>query len=299
MARFPYGERVSSLLGAIELGGTKTVCGVGTNPEDLVQHRFGTSDPSTTLTTAIDFLTEFPDVAAVGIASFGPVELRRPHADYGYITTTPKKEWPQTDVVGPVSSALGVPVGFDTDVDAAALGEGRWGAARGLANYVYVTVGTGIGGGAVVNGQVAHGLVHPEMGHVSVIRRQDDFFEGTCPFHGDCLEGMASGPAVASRWGTRTEEVGADAIDLEAYYLAQGLRNIIYTLAPERIVVGGGLAALAGLLPSLRLELEKTLGGYPALKELKTDEFVSRVGLGDDSGVLGGLVLAEQALDSL
>jgi len=290
---------VSSLLGAIELGGTKTVCGVGTNPDDLVQHRLETADPSTTLTAAVGFLTEFPDIVAVGIASFGPVELRRAHAEYGLITTTPKKGWSRTDVVGPVFSALGVPVGFDTDVNAAALGEGRWGAARDLANYVYMTVGTGIGGGAVVNGQVTHGLVHPEMGHLSVIRREDDSFEGICPFHGDCLEGMASGPAVASRWGVRPESVGVDAMELEAYYLAQGLRNIIYTLAPERIVVGGGLVALAGLLPSLRIELQKTLGGYPALDELKADEFVSGVGLGDDSGIVGGLILAERALHSL
>jgi len=291
-----YGDPVSRLLGAIELGGTKTVCGIGTDPEHLVRHCFETTDPKATLENAIDFLAGSSDVVAVGIASFGPVELRRAHPDYGHITTTPKEGWSGSDVVGAVSSALGVPVGFDTDVDAAALAEGRWGAAKGLANYVYLTVGTGIGGGAVVQGEVVHGLVHPEMGHVSVTRSPGDDFEGVCPFHGDCLEGMASGPAVAARWGKRPEEVGQDAVLLEAYYLAQGLRNIVYALAPERIVVGGGLAGLPGLFRLIGSELAETLGGYPVLDEHGSDFFVSPAGLGDDAGVVGGLIVAERAL---
>ena len=158
-------------------------------------------------------------------------------------------------------------MGFDTDVTGAALGEGRWGAARGLRSFVYVTVGTGIGGGAVVGGAPVHGLPHPEMGHVSVTRLPGDDFPGICPFHGDCLEGMACGPAMAARWGRPAEELaGADlerAVDVEAHYLAAGLRNVVYVLAPERIVLGGGVAGLPGLLPALRARLAAALAGYP------------------------------------
>ena len=216
------------------------------------------------------------------------------------MTTTPKPGWSGTDLVGPLGDALGVPVGFDTDVTGAALGEGRWGAARGLRSFVYVTVGTGIGGGAVVGGAPVHGLPHPEMGHVSVTRLPGDEFPGICPFHGDCLEGMACGPAMAARWGRPAEELtGADlarAVDIEAHYLAAGLRNIVYVLAPERIVLGGGVAGLPGLFPALRERLAAALAGYPGLAEHGAPGFVVPPGLGGAAGAAGALALAELAL---
>ena len=230
------------MFGGIEAGGTKFVCVVGASPDRIVREaRFPTRDPAATIDDAIAFFRDAADdghrVDALGIASFGPVELRSDHPRYGFVTTTPKPGWSGTDLVGPLGDALGVPVGFDTDVTGAALGEGRWGAARGLRSFVYVTVGTGIGGGAVVGGAPVHGLPHPEMGHVSVTRLPGDEFPGICPFHGDCLEGMACGPAMAARWGRPAEELtGADlarAVDVEAHYLAAGLRNIVYVLAPE------------------------------------------------------------------
>jgi fructokinase len=293
------------VLGGIEAGGTKFVCVVGASPDRVVrEERFPTRDPRATLGDAIAFfreaIAEGHELEAVGVASFGPIELRRDHPRHGSITTTPKPGWSGTDLVGPLREATGVPVGVDTDVNGAALAEGRWGAARGLGSFVYVTVGTGVGGGAVVGGAPVHGLPHPEMGHVSVARLPDDDFPGVCPFHGDCLEGMASGPAIAARWGRPAEDLrGADlarAVEIEATYLAAGLRNVVYTLAPERMVVGGGVAGLPGLFPAMRRHLAAALGGYPGLAEHGADAFVVPPGLGAAAGAAGALVLAERAL---
>jgi len=289
------------MLGAIEAGGTKFVCLVGSHPDETVaEARFATEDPGRTLAAAIDFFRGFAgEIAAIGVAAFGPVELRRSSPKYGFITTTPKAGWSDTDVVGPIRAALGVPVGFDTDVNGAALAEGRWGAARGLETFVYIPVGTGIGGGAVVAGNVAHGLVHPEMGHVSVPREPGDDYPGTCPFHGACFEGLASGRAMEGRWGRPADELaGAElerAVELEAAYLAQGLRNVVYSVAPERIVIGGGVANLPDLFPRVRARLAEALGGYPGLPEHDSDDFVVPAALGQMAGAAGGLALAEIA----
>ncbi|HSF84459.1 MAG TPA: ROK family protein [Acidimicrobiia bacterium] len=287
--------------GALEAGGTKFVCAVGSGPDDLSEEvRFPTTDPATTMARTIEFFTSAGPLDAVGIASFGPVELRRTSESFGFITTTPKPGWSNTDVAGPVAAALGVPVGFDTDVNGAALGEGRWGAAQGLDTFVYVTVGTGLGGGALVGGRIAHGLVHAEMGHVSVRRMPHDDFPGICPFHGDCFEGMAAGPAIAARWGRPATELAddelAEAVRIESFYIAAGLRNIVYTIAPQRIIVGGGVAKMPGLLGQLRRALRDTLARYPGLPEHDDDDFVVPPGLGDHAGIAGALVLAELAL---
>ncbi|NNF64531.1 MAG: ROK family protein [Acidimicrobiia bacterium] len=287
-------------LGAVEAGGTKFVCAVGTGPENIVARtKVATQDPATTIGNVLSFFAEH-DVTAIGVASFGPLELRRRHELYGYITTTPKPGWSNTEIVGPLEAATRVPIGFDTDVNGAALGEGRWGAARGLSTFVYVTIGTGIGGGAVVNGQVAHGLVHAEMGHLSVRRKPGDDFAGTCPFHGDCFEGMASGPSMAARWGTPAETLTGDAleaaIEIEAHYIAEGLRNIVYAIAPERIIVGGGVSSIDGLLPQVRRKLTESLAGYPGLPDHEKPDFVTPPGLGDGSGIAGAFALAETAL---
>ncbi|MFF1904851.1 ROK family protein [Kitasatospora sp. NPDC058218] len=290
--------------GAIETGGTKTVCLIGSSPDDITARtRITTGEPKETLAQVISFFQEAVEEAgpldAIGIASFGPVELRRSHQRYGFVTTSPKPGWQDVDVVGPVRDALGVPVGFDTDVNGAALGEGRWGAAAGLDSYVYMTVGTGVGAGAVIDGSVVHGLGHPEMGHLVVGRRPGDAFPGACPYHGDCLEGLAGGAAVAARWGRPAEQLDGDeldrALELEAAYLAAGLRNIVYTIAPQRIVVGGSVAALPGLFPLLRSKLSEELAGYPTLPEHASDDFVAPAALGPLAGPAGALVLAIQA----
>jgi fructokinase len=292
------------MLGGLEAGGTKFVCLVGSGPEEIVaEARFPTGAPDPTLARAIDFYREFLDsggqLRAIGVAAFGPIELRRSSPAYGSITRTPKPGWSGADLVGQIRSALGVPIGFDTDVNGAALAEGRWGAARGLDTFVYVTVGTGIGGGAVVGGNLAHGLVHPEMGHVSVPRLPGDEYAGHCPFHGACFEGMASGAAMTDRWGRPAEELAPDelhrAVELEAAYLAAGLRNVVYTLAPQRIVIGGGASRLPGLFPLVRKELAAELGGYPGLPERESDDFVVPAALGQMAGPAGALILAEQA----
>jgi fructokinase len=215
------------LYGAIEAGGTKFVCGIGTNPDDLKTVLVRATTPEKTLGEAINFFKNSGEpIQAVGIGSFGPVDLHRESAMFGHITSTPKPWWRDYDIAGAVAGAMGVPVGFDTDVNAAVLGETRWGAAAGLADSLYLTVGTGIGGGAIVNGSVLHGLVHPEMGHIRIPHDyEEDPFPGCCPFHGDCLEGLACGPAIEARWGKAAEQLPKDheAWDLEARYIALGL----------------------------------------------------------------------------
>ena len=296
------------MLGGLEAGGTKFICLIGTSPDDVqATERIEMADPSATLPAAIGFFRRALDaglpVRAIGIGSFGPLELRPAHPAYGSITRTPKPGWSWVDLVRPFREALGLPIGFDTDVNAAALGEGRWGAAQGLGSFVYLTVGTGIGGGAVIDGRVAHGLGHPEMGHVAVPRYPGDGFAGACPFHGACLEGMASGTAIAARFGRRAEELAeADherAVELAAFYLAAGIRTLTYALAPERVVVGGGLASMRGLLYRTRTFLEAELAGYPGLPEHDPASYVVAAGLGAMAGPAGTLALAETALTAV
>ena len=237
-------------------------------------------------------------LAAVGVGAFGPVDLR-PGAGHGRLLSTPKPGWSGVDLLGPLRDALGVPMALDTDVTAAAIAEGRWGAARGLDAFAYMTVGTGIGVGVIAGGRPLRGLVHPEAGHVHVPRVAGDAFPGCCPFHGDCLEGMASGPALAARWGAAGEDLdGATlerAVELEAAYLAAGIRALVYTVAPERVVVGGGVAALPGLLPRVRACLREQLAGYPGLPEHARDAFVLPAGLGALAGPRGALAIAADA----
>jgi fructokinase len=291
-----------SLFGGIEAGGTKFVCAVGSGPQDLrAQTRFPTTTPDETIARAVDFFARQPEsVVAVGIGAFGPVDLQPSSPTYGWVTSTPKPGWRQTDLRGMMQRALGVPVGFDTDVNAAVLGEQRWGAARDTDTVLYLTVGTGIGGGALVGGKPVHGLLHTEIGHMPLRHdRHADPFEGVCPFHGDCLEGLASGPSLAARWGQPAMTLAPDhpAWELEAHYLALGLATCICTLAPERIILGGGVMQQAHLLRRIRAEVQRLLNGYidvPALGE-QIDTYIVSPALGRDAGVLGALVLAEQA----
>lgn len=289
------------MYGAIEAGGTKFICAIGTGPDDIETVRIPTTTPSATLDAAIDFFrARRSELAAVGIASFGPIDLTPDSWTYGYITSTPKSGWRNYDIAGAVRKSLDLPVGFDTDVNGAALGEARWGSARGLSDFVYLTVGTGIGGGALVNGRLLHGLVHPEMGHIRVPHdRVRDPFDGACPFHGDCLEGLASGPAIQARWGISPRELPPDhpGIALEAEYLALGLANWVCTLSPQRIVLGGGVMQLGRLFPLVRQRLLELLNGYVQAREITDciDQYVVPARLGPRAGVLGGLALAEEA----
>jgi fructokinase len=293
-------------VGGIEMGGTKVVCAVGTGPGDLrAEVRVPTTTPARTLGLLTAFLLEQAartPLAAVGVASFGPLDLDRRSPTFGFITTTPKPGWRGVDIVGPLRTALGVPVALDTDVNAAALAEQRWGAGRDLGTLVYVTVGTGIGGGAVVDGRPLHGLLHPEMGHVHLPHdRGRDPFTGVCPTHRDCWEGLATAPAIAARWGRAPETLPDDhpAWALEAHYLALGLANIALTLSPERVVLGGGVMARTHLYDLVRSEVSDLLGGYlssPALADGLQHYIVPPV-LGDRAGVLGAIALAQSAGD--
>jgi len=291
-----------SLYGAIEAGGTKFVCAVGTGPEDLkAQARFPTTTPKETLGRCIDFFRAQPKIEALGVGCFGPIDLRRGTPSYGHVTTTPKAGWANADVVGPLHQALGVPVGFDTDVNGAVLGEARWGAAQGLDTAIYVTIGTGIGGGALIGGKLAHGLVHPEMGHLLLPRELDDLdFAGSCPFHGArCWEGVASGPAIERRWGCRAEKLGSEhrAWDLEARYIASALTTLVLVLSPDRLILGGGVMQSAQLFPLVRKHLTSSLGGYVQADALISgmDQYVVPPMLGEQAGIAGALALAERA----
>lgn len=291
-----------SLFGAIEAGGTKFLCAVGTGPDDLRAHtRFPTTTPEETLGRCLEFFRAQGKLEALGVGCFGPIELRPDARKYGHVTATPKVGWSNADIVGPLRRALDVPVGFDTDVNGAILGEARWGAARGLDTAVYVTIGTGIGGGALIGGQLAHGLVHPEMGHLLVPREPDDLeFAGDCPFHGGrCWEGLASGPAMQRRWGQRAETLPADhpAWDLEARYIASGLASLVLVLSPERLILGGGVMQVEALFPLVRKYLMRSLAGYVQsdLVIKGIDQYVVPPGLGTQSGILGALALAQHA----
>ena len=296
---------MGGLFGGIEAGGTKFVCAVGNGPDDVrAEARFPTTMPEETIGRSIDFFrgqeAVYGRLTAVGIASFGPVDPNPDSPTFGMITTTPKPGWANTDFAGAVARALDVPVGFDTDVNGAALGEWRWGAAQGLDTFIYLTIGTGIGGGGMANGRLMHGLIHPEMGHIPLPHDWTaDPFPGTCPYHGDCLEGMAAGPAIAARWGRPAHELPPDhpAWDLEAHYLALALRAFICTLSPQRIIIGGGVMAQPQLFPMLRRKVQDSLNGYvqdsAVLEEI--DAYIVPPGLGGRAGVLGAIALAQMS----
>jgi len=297
----------SGLWGGIEAGGTKFVCAVGTGPGDLrAEVRIPTTSPAETVESAISFFREqqrHSRLDAIGIAAFGPLDLSVDSPQYGFITTTPKPGWAYADLAGSVGRALDVPVGFDTDVNGAALGEHRWGAAQGLDTFIYLTIGTGIGGGGMSRGRLLHGLVHPEMGHVRVPHDLErDPFPGVCPYHGDCLEGLATGPALEGRWGMRPGELPADhpAWELEAHYLALAVANYVFTLSPRRVVMGGGVMEQRQLFPLIRREVKGLLNGYVQSPEIlaRIDDYIVPPGLGERSGVLGAIALAQSATGS-
>lgn len=274
--------------GAVELGGTKVNVAVGTGPDDIrAEARIPTTTPDETLSRVLDFFQGQDAVQGLGLACFGPVDLKT-----GSITTTTKPGWSHTPIAAPFAKALGCPIAFDTDVNGAAWGERKWGAAQRLNDFVYVTIGTGIGGGAVVDGRLLHGMAHPEMGHIRLQRHPSDAaFNGICPFHGDCLEGLASGPALAARLGRPAQDVGADdpIWDIEADYLAQLCLNLTMILSPRKIILGGGVMAQDVLLPKVRARFDDLCAAYMSLPAL--DDYIVAPGLGQRAGLLGAMAL--------
>lgn len=284
------------LYGGIEAGGTKFVLGVGTGPGDIrARHVIPTTSPDETIGAAIEWFRAQPAIDALGIASFGPVQLDRDAPDWGHITATPKPGWSGADFAPRMGRALGVPVGFDTDVNGAALGEARWGAGRGCGTIVYVTIGTGIGGGAVIDGRPLHGLGHPEMGHFIPPRHPLDMARaGVCPFHGGCMEGLTAGPAIKAAWGASLSELPGDhpAHEIIAFYIAQLVTTLRAVLAPDRIILGGGVLNTPGLIDRARAEAEQVGAGY-----FRGDvaEIIQQPGLGEHSGLAGALLLGAMA----
>jgi len=289
---------VAEIYGGVETGGTWCVCALGTGPDDIVSHDiFRTGDPEPTLARIVDFLAAGPAPAAVGIGAFGPVDLDRRSPTWGSVTTTPKPGWQHTPLASVVRDRLAVPVYFDTDVNAAAIGERRWGAGAGVASLCYLTVGTGIGAGLLIDGKPVHGLVHPEVGHMRVPHDLlRDPFQGSCPVHGDCWEGLAAGGAITQRWGARPEDLpaGHAAWALEAEYLALGILSIVSVASPQRVIAGGGVLEQPGLLPAIRGRLRDLVAGYldTPLLAGEIDRYLVAPALGDRAGVLGAIALA-------
>jgi len=290
---------MATIYGGVETGGTWCVCALGSGPGELLaEEQFPTASPPETLERIIDFFRAQPTPAAIGVGSFGPVDADPDSPSWGQVTTTPKPGWQRTAVASVIRDRLGVPVAFDTDVNAAALGEHRWGAGREVGSLCYLTVGTGIGAGLVIGGRPLRGLVHPEVGHLRIPHdRQCDPFPGSCPAHGDCWEGLASGSALAERWSASPADLPDEhpAWRLEADYVALGLLSIVCVASPERIVVGGGVMDRRLLLPMVRERLRDLLAGYldtPMLGE-RIDDYLVAPALGDRAGVLGAIALAE------
>lgn len=302
------------LIGGIEAGGTKMVCAIGEVDEASFKGReiigavsvrilervsILTETPAETLPRMIDFFAE-RGIEALGIGCFGPIDLNKKSDTYGYITKTPKTGWADFDMVGTFQKTLGVPIGFDTDVNAAILGEVTWGAANGCDTAIYITIGTGVGVGVYCNGGLLHGLVHPEAGHILLQRHPKDTYAGKCPFHANCLEGLASGPAVEARWGKPAVELAdcRNVWEMEAYYIAQAVTNYILTYSPQKIILWGGVMHQEQLFSMVRSRVCEMLGGYvshPLLEE-GLEEYIVAPGLGENPGIMGAFELGLREL---
>lgn len=281
-------------LGALEAGGTKMVCAIGNeNGEIFERVSITTETPEITMPKLIGYFMD-KKIEALGIGCFGPIDLNRNSETYGYITTTPKLAWVNYNIVGAFKEALGIPVGFDTDVNGSALGEATWGITRRLENSMYITIGTGIGAGIISNGRLLHGMLHPEGGHLLLSRHPDDPYEGGCPYHKSCLEGLAAGPAIEARWGKKGVELTdqKEVWELEAYYIAQALVDYIMVLSPQRIILGGGVMHQEHMMPLVREEVKRQMAGYIKTKELEDiDSFIVLPSLNDNQGIMGALKL--------
>jgi fructokinase len=291
------------IYGGIEAGGTKFVCAVGSQPDHIPEQiSFETTTPQETLRRVIDFFKKYLDknqLRSIGIGSFGPLDLNKESSKYGYITATPKRNWQDVDILGKIKKEFSIPVTIDTDVNAAALGEYTWGAAKGLHNFIYLTIGTGIGGGCLIDGHPVEGISHPEMGHIAVPHDPDlDPFPGICPFHKDCFEGLASGPAIKKRWGMVAENLSKnhDAWKLEANYIAYALVNYTYVLSPNRIILGGGVMNNPRLFPLIHQKVIDLMGEYIPSEDFRKQiqRYIVPPKLQNQAGVLGAIALAQK-----
>ncbi|WP_026564174.1 ROK family protein [Bacillus sp. UNC41MFS5] len=283
------------MLGAIEAGGTKFVCAIGDENGNIVDRiQIPTTVPAETMPKVVEFFNQYP-IHAIGVGSFGPIDVNPESATYGNITSTPKPGWRDYPFVQSLRDVFSVPIGFNTDVNAAALGEVTFGAAKGLDSCLYITVGTGIGAGAIVQGKLLQGLSHPEMGHILVRRHPNDEFRGKCPYHHDCLEGLAAGPAIEERWGAKGDQLvnRMEVWDLEGYYIAQALMQYVLILSPKKIILGGGVMNQKQVFISVYKYLKEFVNEYVALPDLT--EYIVGPGLGDNAGITGSLMLAYQA----
>ena len=290
-----------AIIAAVEAGGTKFICGLGTEDGKIIDRiNIPTTTPEETMKQVIKYFKD-KEFDVMGVGSFGPIDPVKESATYGYITKTPKPYWSDYNIIGELKKHFDVPMEFDTDVNGAALAESWWGSGNGLKNVMYITVGTGIGAGAVVDGKMLQGLTHPEMGHIFLKRHKDDNYEGKCPFHKDCLEGLASGPAIEERWGKKGVALADDekVWEMEAYYLAQGLINYILILSPQKIIMGGGVMKQQQLFPLIRKNVQKFLNGYVHKKEIleDIDDYIVYPGLGDEAGFIGSIALGKIALE--
>lgn len=287
-------------LGALEAGGTKMVCAIGNeNGEIIEQISVPTETPEITVPKLIEFFRD-KQIEALGIGCFGPIDVNRKSETYGYITSTPKLAWQNYNIVGAFQKALGIPVGFDTDVNGSVLGEHTWGIGKGLNSCIYITIGTGVGVGVIADGKLLHGMLHPEGGHILLHPMPGDRYEGKCPFHKNCFEGLAAGPAIEERWGKKAIELADKEVvwQLEAEYIAQALVNYICILSPERIILGGGVMHQTQLLPMIREKFAKLLNGYLKTKELEDlDSYIVVQSLDDKQGIMGALKLGLMELE--
>lgn len=287
------------LYGALEAGGTKMVCAVGNEKGEILDRvSIPTKTPEETMPEMAAYFAD-KGIAALGIGCFGPIDLNRTSPTYGYITTTPKLAWKNYDICGYFREHLQVPIGFDTDVNGSMLGEATWGCARGLDTAIYITIGTGIGVGVLAGGKLLHGMQHPEGGHILLPVRSDDPYSGKCPYHGTCLEGLASGPAIEARWGAPAKELaGRDEVwDLEAWYIACALTNYIMILSPQKIILGGGVMHQTQLMGRIRAYVKEMAGGYLVTKELENlEQYIVLPSLDDNQGIMGALKLGMDEL---
>ena len=288
------------LFGALEAGGTKMVCAIGDENGNILERvSIPTGTPENTMPPMIEFF-KGKGISALGIGCFGPVDLDKKSPTYGYITSTPKLAWTNYPIVAEFEKALGVPVGFDTDVNAAALGEATWGCTKDVDNSIYITIGTGVGVGVIVNGKPYHGMIHPEGGHILLARHPQDPMVGSgCPFHENCMEGLAAGPSLEKRWGVKGAELSErmEVWEMEAWYIGQAITNYIMILSPERIICGGGVMHQPCLLPLIRKEVERQMNGYIKGKGMDDlENYIVGVSLNDNQGAMGAVKLAMDAL---
>lgn len=283
------------LIGALEAGGTKMVCAIGEEGGEIrEQISIPTKTPDETLAQIAEYFRKHR-IGGLGIGCFGPIDLRKESATYGFITSTPKTAWRNCDIVGYFKKTLGVPVGFDTDVNASLLGEAAWGAAKDLDCAIYITIGTGIGVGVMAEGRLLHGMLHPEAGHIMLLRHEKDRYEGKCPYHQCCFEGLASGPAIEERWGRKGAELAGhrEVWEMEAYYIAQAIYGYILTLSPQRIILGGGVMQQEALFGMIREEVLRLNRNYINTKEMeKLEEYIMPAALEGDQGIKGCIRLA-------